>query len=362
MKSLLIFLVCGLLLAGGVIFGWRPLSQSDGPDNNQSGALVTSAERRDISSTLLLTGEVVPAFQVDIKAEVGGKVKELHAATGEFIKKGEPLVTIDDTDILTDKSAAETEIAGAQLAVDKTKGNYDRARALFEQKLISKEVFKNLEADYAISQNSLEKARARLRTVEDRLRKTIIRAPSDGTVLDVLVNEGQVVVAAASVNSGTVLMNFADLSRLLINSHVNQVDAGSLKNGQEIEVNISGEKQDALKARIEFIAPLATVKNNIKGFEVQALILENSDRLKPGMSVSMTVPVAKAENAVSIPVSAIFKDNKETVVYVRKGAGSPERRRVEVGISDLGFAEIRSGLDEGEEIFVVEPHAEAKKS
>ncbi|MCX7869378.1 MAG: efflux RND transporter periplasmic adaptor subunit, partial [Terrimicrobiaceae bacterium] len=209
------------------------------------------------------------------------------------------------------------------------------------------------------AENTLEKARSRLRTVEDKLRKTRILAPADGTVLDILVNEGQVVVAAASVNAGTVLMNFADLSRLLINSHVNQMDAPSLKVGQSLEVNMP--TAPPLHATIEFIAPLATVKNNIKGFEVQALLDARDSRLKPGMSVSMTVPVARAAGAVAVPVAGVFREEKQTVVYVRK-AGSIERREVEVGISDLGFAEIRSGLAEGEQILLYRPAEAGGKS
>jgi RND family efflux transporter MFP subunit len=361
MKTVLILLACVaiLVIAAVAVRLIGPVS-GGGPDE-RGASLMASAERRDIQSSLLLTGEVVPAFQVDIKPEVGGKVQQLHVSTGRFVHKGEPLATIDDTDLLTDKAAAETEIAGAQLAVDKNRGNYERAAALYKEKLISKEVYDNLAADYAIAENTLEKARSRLQTVEDRLRKTRIDAPAGGTVLDVLVNEGQVVVAAASVNAGTVLMNFADLSRLLINSHVNQVDAAKLKKGQEIVVNISGSGEETLRARIEFIAPVATVRNNIKGFQVQALIKDNDGRLKPGMSVSMTVPVAKATGAVSVPVSAIFREEKSQVVYVRKG-GQTERRSVQVGITDLGYAEILSGLDEGEEILLFAPPGASGKS
>jgi multidrug efflux pump subunit AcrA (membrane-fusion protein) len=76
--------------------------------------------------------------------------------------------------------------------------------------------------------------------------------------------------------------------------------------------------------------------------------------LKPGMSVSMTVPVAKASDALSVPVTAVFREQKQNVVYVRK-AGAVERREVQLGISDLGFAEIRSGLEEGEEILLYQP-------
>jgi macrolide-specific efflux system membrane fusion protein len=87
---------------------------------------------------------------------------------------------------------------------------------------------------------------------------------------------------------------------------------------------------------------------------VQGLIHENGGRLKPGMSVSMDVPVGLAEQVVTVPVSAVFKDNNERVVYVRKGA-DVQRRTVSVGLTDMSRAEIKSGLEEGEEILLVEP-------
>ncbi len=310
----------------------------------------------NVEPKLLLSGEITPAFQVEVKPEVGGKVRKIYVVPGQTVSKGDRLVTIDDTDILTEKASAETEIEGASLAVEKTRGNYARARALFDQKLISKEVFANLEADFKISENTLEKARRKLQIVNDRLSKTTILSPAAGTILDVNVNEGQVVVGAASVNSGTVLMLFADLSRLLINAHVNQMDAGRLSVGQEMTIRFSDDESDKIKAGIEFIAPIATVKNNIKGFEVQAVIQENKGRLKPGMSVSMDVPTGHADQVVTVPVAAVFKEKDQKVVYVRKGE-AVQRRVVAVGLTDMSRAEIKSGLEEGEEILLVDPTA-----
>ncbi len=353
-----ILLVITSLLAAFAIAGWLGLLKLPPIGiSTEKAPPYAQAKREAVSPKLLLSGEVTPAFQVEVKPEVGGKVKTIHVIAGQTVKKGDLLVTIDDTDLLNEKAGAETEIDGAQLAVDKNRGNYDRARALFKEKLISKEVFANLEADFKIAENTLEKAQRKLQTVNDRLSKTRILSPGDGTILDAYVNEGQVVVGAASVNSGTTLLLFADLSRLLINTHVNQMDAGRLTVGQEMTIHFSDAAGDSVPARIEFIAPVATVKNNIKGFEVQAVIEENAGRLKPGMSVSMEVPVGRADKVVTVPVSAVFRDKDDRVVYVRKG-GEVQRRKVAVGLTDLSRAEIKSGVEEGEEILLTAPAAE----
>lgn len=355
MKRLGIVLLILLAAAGlGLWQGWIPLPK---PPDPVASAPSAKAVRDNVESKLLLSGEVTPAFQVDVKAEVGGRVEKIHALPGQKVQRGDLLATIDDTDLLNEKASVETEIDGARISLEKNRGNYERARALFEQKLISKEVFANLEADFKIAQNNLEKSERRLQSVRDRLAKTRIMSPGDGIILDVPVNEGQVVVAAASVNSGTTLMLFADVSRLLIDTHVNQMDVGSLDVGKTLLVQLSGTDEEKIEARIEFIAPVATVKNNIKGFQVQASVDQSDPRLKPGMSVSMEVPVGRAEGVVTVPVTAVFRDQDAKVVYVRSG-GHIEKRRVAVGISNLSRAEIKSGVNEGEEILLYVPPAE----
>lgn len=354
-KRTLPFILTGLLAAvgGAAWFVINSATQST-PVTDAANDSLAVVSRRDIESRLLLSGEVLPAFLIEVKSEVGGKAQQIHVQPGQFVQKGELLLTVDDTDLLTDKKAAQTEIDGARLAVEKNRGNYDRAKALYEEKLISKEVYANLEADLRISENSLEKAQSRLQTVEDRLNKTRIVAPANGTVLDIPITEGQVVVAAASVNSGTIIMKFADLSHLLIDTHVNQVDVPKVTPGQRVLINMQGDNSEPVGATVEFVAPLATVKNNIKGFQVQAAIDPGETRLKPGMSVSMTLPVAQAKSAVSVPIAAVFSEEKERVVFVKQGE-TTEKRKVTIGVTNLSFAEITSGLNEGEQIFLRDP-------
>lgn len=355
------YLIALLLIVAAVAWrmDWIPLARWSGPEKNPApSAKVT---RASINPVLPLAGQVTPALQVDVKPEIGGKLAMIHVTPGQLVKKGEPLATIDATELLNERAGVDAEIEGARLTVERIRGNYERAKQLFDRKLLSKEEFLNLEADLHIGENELERSMRRRQLVDDRIEKTRIVAPFDGTVLQIPVSQGQVVVAAASINSGTSLMTLADLSHLLINTHVNQLDADKLFPGQRMKVNPpdSSESATASEAMVSFIAPLATVKNNIKGFEVKGDLDGSPKGLKPGVSVSMAVPLGSAEGVLAVPVTAVFDDQGRKIAYVIKEEG-PERREVAIGLSDLAMVEIQSGLDEGEEVLLAKPETKEK--
>lgn len=348
-----------ILLAGLCAGGWYLYSRPAGAGAEGGGAIpdkmVARVEKRDIDSTIEVSGDITPSFQLDVKTEVGGKIKALHVEPGEMVKEGDLLAEIDDRDLLSEKESALTEIEGARLAADKTRRNFERAKDLFEAKLISREVYDNLSSELAIADNGLVKAQRKLQLVEDRLRKTQVLAPMPGTVLTVPVLEGQVVISAASVNSGTTLMTLADLGKLLVVCHINQVDVVRLQPNQNVKLRAESLKDLEMDAKITFIAPVATAKNNVKGFQVEATIEKANSRLRPGMTVNMLVPIASANDAVSVPISAVFRgEGRKKVVYVRRGSGT-EKREVQIGVTNTDFAQILSGVEEGEEILLVEP-------
>lgn len=316
------------------------------------------AERRDIREEIRLSGDVSPAFQVEIKPEVGGKLRDVLTGTGREVKKGELLFVIDDSDLQIERASAQVEIDGAVVTVEKLAGNLDRARQLFAAKLISKEIYENLDADHRLAENAQERAQRRLETVDDRITKTRVPAPADGTILSVPVIAGQIVVPAVSVNAGTTLATLADLSSLIVDAHVNQLDIGKVKLGDMVEVLGGADDSIRATAKINFIAPLATAKNNVKGFTVQAVLSGDTSAFRPGMTVAIRLPLATASNAVSVPLAAVFESRDGKVVYVPGPDGAPEARPVEVGATDLFHAEIRSGLEQGETVLLNRPDEE----
>jgi RND family efflux transporter MFP subunit len=362
MKVFQLTLVIVALTGGGWL--WTQAKSAHArPDSAVAERLLARAEKRDIDFNVEISGDIAPAFQLEVKAEVGGKLKALHVEPGSVVHEGDLLAEIDDRDLLTEKEGALTEIEGAQLSLDRTRRNFERAKELFEGKLISREVYDNLASEFDLSKNTLVKAERKLQLVQDKLSKTKVNAPSDGTVLTVPVIEGQVVIAAASVNSGTPLMTIANLSKLLVETHINQIDVARLNIDQEVKLRAESFKDLELEATISRIAQVATIKNNVKGFQVQAVIDKPNPRLRPGMTVIMTIPIARADDVVSVPISAVFKGEGDAkVVYVRNDNGT-EKREVKVGISDIDYAQILTGVEPGEQILLVEPdRAPAKRS
>jgi RND family efflux transporter MFP subunit len=340
---------------------WFGLIAAKGEQSQSAESPTARVELRNIDFSVQVSGDVSPVSKLDVKAEVGGKVKEIHVLAGDSVKQGQLLVEIDDRDILTEKESAMTEIAGAELQMEKARRNNERGQELFAQKLISQEAFDNLATEHELAKNSLDRAKRKVQIVDDKLSKTKVTAPNDGTVLEVPVTEGQVIIPAASVNNGTTLMTIANLDRLLVESHVNQVDVAKLRPKQRVKLRAESIKDGDMEAEIFFIAPIATIKSSVKGFAVQALIDKPSSALRPGMTVSLSVPIDHASDAVSVPVSAVFRsEGNKRVVFVVNGMKT-EKREVKLGVSNVEHAQILTGLKEGEEILLINPERAVKK-
>src|SRR3989338_9838643 len=114
-------------------------------------------DRRNLDFSVEVIGELSPSLQVEVKAEVSGKVKSIRKMLGESVKAGDLVVELDDTELLTKKSSAETEIEGAKLALRKVVMEAERNQQLVDADLISKKEADNSQLDAEIARNNLDK-------------------------------------------------------------------------------------------------------------------------------------------------------------------------------------------------------------
>lgn len=361
-----------LVVAGigvGSFFVWKQWQRKQTEAAGTRVVSVANVEARDISFAITAAGEIGPADQVSVRPEINGKIAELPVDIGDAVKKGQLLCRLDDTDLQTEKVTQLSQVAGAKLQieaatlqVEKTDREFKRNDSLFKNKLVAQDIYDNARTDFQVAKNSLqlaknalERAESALKQVDDKLAKTRIEAPFDCTVLTRPVSLGQTVSGSGGFNSGTEILSVANLNDMIITAHINQADVTRMKNGQPVEVQVESVPGLKMKALVERIAPQAVIKNGIKGFSARIAIKELDPRVRPGMTSILSIPVASVENALSVPLSAVFTERGERYVYVKGDSEEYERRTVQIGISDLSFAEVQSGLQAGEVVALEQP-------
>ena len=186
------------------------------------------------------------------------------------------------------------EIDGAKVQLTKAKRNYLRSQELFEDDLVSKEVFEDARTEFELASNVLSRADSALQLLDDRLSKTKILAPFDCTILIRPVSIGQAVSGSGGFNSGTEIMSIANLNDMIITAHINQADVIRLQTGQEVDIQVESVPGLKMKGRMERIAPQAILKNGVKGFTARVQITNIDPLIRPGMNAILVNPVATA--------------------------------------------------------------------
>jgi RND family efflux transporter MFP subunit len=314
-------------------------------------------KRRSIRFAVTAAGDIGPAEQVSVRPEVNGKIADLPVDIGDRIKKDQVLFTLDDFDLQTERSSRLTDIERTKLELEKAGRDYERSKRLIAEKLISQELFDDTRTEFELKKNSLERAQKDLSLVEYRLTKTKILAPFDCTVLTRPVSVGQAVSGSGGFNSGTEVLTIANLNDMVINAHINQADITRLSQGQEVDVQVESMPGLKLKGLVERIAPQTTIKNNIKGYAVRIAMKGLDARVLPGMTANVSIPVASSENALALPMAAVFSEQGERFVFVKKDDRF-ERRPVQIGVADYDYAEVLNGVTEGEIVSLETPPGE----
>ncbi len=350
-KVILLVVLLGLGIGG--YYGWNNWRKAQAAAAVPGRPTTAPAEVRDITFAVNAAGEIAPAEQVSVRPEINGLLEKLPVDIGDRVKKDDLLFKLDDSELQQTKASNLTDIEKCKLGVEKAERDYSRAKQLLNEKLISQEVYDDTKTAYDLALNALERSQKDLAITEEHLTKTEVRAPFDCTVLTRPVSIGQAVSGSGGFNSGTEVLTVADLNSMVINAQVNQADVPRLKVGEPVEVTIEAVPGLQASGTVERISPQATIKNNIKGYPARVVLKDVDPRVRPGMTASVRIPVATADNVTAVPLSAVFTeknpdtDQMERFVYVQHGDNF-DKRNVKVGVADYFFAEIQEGLAAGE--------------
>lgn len=348
MKQVVVILAV-VAIGLGAFFVWKSRQVEKANPDQVLRPTTAKVEQRDIRFFVNAAGEIGPADQVSVRPEVNGRIATLPVDVSDHVKEGDVLFTLDDKDLQIELEAAEQDVERAQLQLDQAKRNFERSRDLFEGHLLSQEVYEQARTDFELARNALDRSRNQMDLIKDRIGKTRVLAPFDCTVLTRPVSVGQAVSGSGGFNSGTEVLTIANLADLVINAHINQADVSRLKVDQLVEIQVEAIPGLVVTGKVERVAPQATIRNGIKGFASRILLRNVDERVRPGMTANIRIPVASASNVTAVPLAAVFTElnpdtqQQERFVFVVDG-DSYAKHLVQIGVSDNFYVEVTEGL------------------
>ena len=326
----------------------------EGKGRKSSVVQTDTASLRDLKSVIPATGEVLPLLSSIVKSEISGRITRIAVKEGDSVQRGEVLVELDRVSLETRVREAERSFEADRLRLERSKRNYERLNELYAKKFVGEKEFLDAETDFRLSELKLEIAQTRLEDAEEDLSKTVITAPHEGILTLLNVTDGQVISGATSVSNGTDLLTIAQLSELYMEANINEVDVERLFVGQSAYLRFDAIPDFEVEGRIDVIAPSARRDGNVRVFPIEVVFEVADKRVRPGISATVEVPIASVEGVVSVLISGVFTEEQSSHVYLKTATGW-ERRKVEVGINDLQYVEIKNGLDADDAIALSRP-------
>jgi len=306
---------------------------------------VTIVTKGNIMSVVTASGELRAKSQVDISAETIGRIKKIYYREGDYVKRGDLIIVLDDVQAQANRKLAEAQVK--QVAQELLRG-----QKLFEKNLISQESLEKLQLAY-------ESANAQYEQAMDAYRKTKIYAPISGKIMKINVEEGETAVMGTMNYAGTVLMTIADLSSMIAVVTIDETDVPVVKVGQDAEITADALPDSVYKGEITKIGlmPITSLltTEKVTDFEVEIEMSDFSPLLRPGMNVKTDITTNEKEDVLTIPIQASGKrkiDDKtaETVFVVQNGKA--HLMEITTGVSSDTQIEIISGIAEGDTLII----------
>ena len=269
-----------------------------------------------IEENVTALGTLQPLQYVDVGTQVTGQLKKLHVNLGSEVKKGELLAEIDPTLLETKVVSARAAIKSQKAQLAERKANLElavaqqkRARTLFDAQATSADALeqavaaeKTAGAQVDALQAQIEQSESTLRADEANLRYTKIFAPMAGTIVTLTAREGQTLVSS---QQAPVILRIADLKTMTVQTQVSEADVPKVRTGMPVYFTTLGQPNRRWQGTARQVLPTPEVVNNVVLYNV-LFDVENADNaLKPQMSAQTYFVIAKADNALAVPVAAL---------------------------------------------------------
>lgn len=390
-------LVLGLVaVAGGGYFVWK--TQSADKEAAANAWQFDQARRGTVSVQVTASGTLSALNQVDVGAQVSGRIKALYADFNDTVKKGQLIAVIDPALFESAKAQAQAKLesaradlqraqaqeTSAQLDAQRTDGLVAKGLASDAEKQTADLALKSAQAQVASARAAVTLAKAGMDQAIQNLEYCSITAPVDGIVISRNVEAGQTV--AASLQAPTLFVIAEDLQKMELHTSVAEADVGQLSEGQRVEFTVDAWPNQTFDGTVRQVRYAATTVSNVVTYDAVVRVDNPKLRLRPGMTANATFVVEEQRDVLTVPNAALRfrpklaqrpahaqgKPRSETSPTAvadddggpRRGTvwvledGQPRPVRIEMGITDGSVTHVvsvvKGDLKEGTQLLVGE--------
>ena len=340
------------------------------------------ATNKSLELSIEASGEIEAISTIEIKSKASGEVLFLGAEVGDYIKKGAILARIDQRTPNNILAQAEADLGLSKVRLENAKSQLIRGEALHSEGSIADKDFEDIQENYASAQSAVVRTQVSLENANISLDDTIVRSPTEGTIISRSVEVGQVISSpSVAVGGGTVLMRMADLGSVRVRALVDDIDVGKVRVGQDVSIKVSAYRDRQFFGKVAKIEPLAKVEQNVTLFPILIDIENKENLLLLGMNTDVIIQILDENVSLSIPTSSLRtrKDIKSAAallempeeqvntflkdkvkgesfnkfIVIKDSKAGPELKWVQIGKSDLSNVEVINGLSKGDQVFVL---------
>jgi HlyD family secretion protein len=333
MKKKILFIGAAVIVIAGLVLGMTAFKK------NKNGTIkfkMDTVSRGDIEALVVTSGTLNPVRLVEVGSQVSGNISKIFVDFNSQVKEGQVLAEIDPSilqaKINQDKAnylSAQASLERAKVTMGSLKKAYERAKALFDKKLISFEEMDSAEASYLNAQTDVRSSQARVEQAKSQLDSSTldlsfatIRSPIDGVVINRLINVGQTVAANFSAPKLFEIAN--DLSRMQVECDVDEADIGKVKEGQNVRFTVDSFPDDVFTGTVQQVRYSATVSQNVVTYKTIVEVSNPELKLRPGMTATVSIITGDAKNVLRVPNAALRFNpeiSPEEMIKAMKEAG-----------------------------------------
>ncbi len=309
---------------------------------------LTKVSRTDIQQIVALNGNVIalPNQDVKLSALVAGRISALNVAEGDRVHKGEVLAEIDSRTYADQLQQAEAALAQATANLQNAQQNLARNETLFQRGIVARKDLEDAHTQASVAAAAQTQAQAAEEAANIQMERTQIVSPLDGVVAKRYASVGEQVDGTGA----QLIVEVANINEVDLTANMPAAYLSKVHVGETIPISSDAFPGKIFAGRVTAISPSVDPSTNVGSIRIR--IANSSSVLRLGMYLTAQVAVETHQNALIVPVEAIYHDESgQTQVYEVSG-DTAKAADVKVGIESNGRAEILDGVKAGDTVIL----------